>query len=166
MCLCFLILVAAIQHRKKTRESLKYFDMSTFSRTRLINYLLIQYFCSGRGCCEKVLTVCQTYEETTAVELPCIKSLLNFSLLNKPYFFIKVFQLHRSTEHFLFPPSSPPHRDPSRCISNISSNPKFSAYSHLQGMIIKGDRKAYIYYNKKICCTRTTVSSWDKTVTS
>ena len=45
--------------------------------------------------------------------------------------FVNIFQLHCSTEHFMFAPPPSPHRDPIRCISKLYSNSKYSASSHL-----------------------------------
>ena len=45
--------------------------------------------------------------------------------------FVNIYQLHCSTERFMFAPPPSPHRDPIRCISKLYSNSKLSASSHL-----------------------------------
>ena len=63
---------------------------------------------------------------------------------------IKVFQLHSSTEHFIFTPPSPPHRDPIHCIFKLNSNSKFSANSRLQGTS-KATYNIHLHNNKTDC---------------
>ena len=43
-------------------------------------------------------------------------------LMKNTYLFIQVFQLHFSTEHFIF---TPPHRDPFHCIFKLNQFPNF-----------------------------------------
>ena len=69
-----------------------------------------------------------------------------YTVLYIIYVFMKVFQLHCSTEHFILTPS--PHLDPIRCIFNLNSNSNFRLIA-IFGEWVRG-HTAYIHTTTEV----------------